>query len=231
MFFDETTGEGREGDDWIGKWVTVEPGGRFLDAGYSDIYERGARLLLNPDRWHVVPEYGSLDWLIRYKLSRSGQPQVAEIKEAAGGNCKGIRISADGNRITYLSHVGYPKFSGNLAGWDSTDFGKIPVSYETKDKGRTDELAFHPVLPLCASPGSDSAVFFHSETGRIEADRIKDAADALRGLTVHRIYFSPDGRNLIFDAEVNKIHYLCKTELKLTPDESKTIDAALRQPK
>jgi len=231
IVYTEQTGEGRESDDLIGKWLEVDPKGEFLVAGYSDIYEKGSRLLVNPRHVHVVPEYGSIDWLARYDLSRDAMPVQDEIKEKAGGNGKGIRMSRDAKRVTYLSHVGYPKFSGNLAGWDPGDLEKMPVTYATKGKGTTYDLAYHPVVPLVASPGSGSAVFFHRETGEIQQDRLKLPDDGLAddNCKLHRVYFSPDGRNLLFDTSINKIHYLRKVELRLTPEELRLIDADLEK--
>ncbi len=230
IMYNEETGEGRESEDLIGKWLRVVPSGKILVAGYSDIYERGSRLLFNPGRIHVVPEYGSIDWLMTYDLDRNGMPEPREVKEKAGGNGKGIRMSPDGRRATYLSHVGYPKFSGNLGGWDPADLGKIPVTYPLKDQGTTGDLAYHPSLPMVASPGSGSAVFRHRDTGEDLGKKLKDNADELlAGTQVHRIYFSPDGANAIFDTSVNEIHYLVKLELNLTPDEMQKVRAAGRR--
>ena len=231
IVYNEQTGEGRESDDLVGKWLEVDPKGEFLIAGYSDIYEKGSRLLVNPRHVHVVPEYGSIDWLIRYELPRDAMPVQDEVKEKAGGNGKGIRMSRDAKRVTYLSHVGYPKFSGNLAGWDPADLEKMSVTYATKDKGTTYDLAYHPVVPLVASPGSGSAVFFHRETGEIQQDRLKlpDGGLAGENCKLHRVYFSPDGRNLLFDTSINEIHYLRKVELRLSPEELRLIDADLEK--
>jgi S1-C subfamily serine protease len=232
IVYNEQTGEGRESDDLIGTWLRVDPAGRFLVAGYTDLYEAGSRLLVNPDRIHVVPEYGRIDWLVRYEIGRDGMPVQDELKEKVGGNGQGLRMSRDGRRVTYLSHVGYPQFSGNLAGWDPTDFEKMPVSYQTKDRGTTYDLAYHPVLPLVASPGSGSAVFFHRETGDLEPDRLQlpDGAAGLGGetLKIHRVYFSPDGKHVVFDTSLNDIHYLQGVALRLKPEELRQIDAAVK---
>jgi hypothetical protein len=47
--------------------------------------------------------------------------------------------------------------------------------------------------------------------------------DQLSG-NIRRIYFTPDGRHLLFEAVVNDIHYLVQAELKLTPAELKQIN-------
>ena len=218
VVFNEESGEGHESDDFVGTWIKADPKGRFLIVGYKDIYDEGSRLLVNPGRIDVVPEYGDICWLIRYSLDDEGMPTVKEIKQHAGGNGQGIRFSRDGRRVTSLSHVGYPQFSGNLAGWDPTDLKKIPVTYATNGKGTTYDLAYHPMLPLVASPGGSSAVFFHCETGDPEENRVVPAA-SLAGAKVQNIQFSPDGKNLIFHASVGDVHYLVKASLRLSPAE------------
>ena len=219
IVYDEHSGEGRESEEYVGTWLALEPGGRWLIAGYRDIYESGSRLLVNPDRVHVLPEYGSIDQLRRYRLGAHGLPTLEQTKDKAGGNGQGLRLSRDGRRVTYLSHVGYPQFSGNLAGWDPTDLTKMPASYPVKDKATTYDLAYHPVLPLVASPGSGSAVFLDRETGEIQERRLNVADDELADSKLHRVYFSPDGKHVILDTSVNDVHYLFQAELRLTADE------------
>ena len=228
IVFNELTGKGREGDDMIGGWLAVDPSGRFLVSGYRDIYQSGSRLIMNPKRWHVTPKYGNIDWLIRYDILTNGDVAVKQIKEKAGGNGRGLRMSRDGKTVSYLSIVGSPQFSGNLAGWTPTDFRQIPVTYATKDIGTPQEMAYHPTLPLVASPGSGSAVFFDRETGKKQENRLKVPEGALEGTSTHRIYFSPNGRHLLFNVTVNGIHYLIKTDLRLTAEESRTAATFLR---
>lgn len=223
IVFHETTGEATEDNDFIGNWLRVSPDGRFLISAYRDTYEKGARLITNPTRWHVVPEYGSIDWLIRYDLRRDGRPEFAELKEDAGGNGKGLRMAADGSRVTYLSHVGYPRYSGNLGGWRTDDLSSLPVTYATKDRASTYDLAFHPVLPLVASPGTSSAVFFHRETGELQDNRLLSVPESLAQGTIQRVYFSPDGLHLVFDFHVNNVRYLTAARLRLSPAEEKTV--------
>ncbi len=225
ILYNERTGEGRESEDYIGNWLRVHPSGRLLIAGFGDSYESGSRLLFNPGRVHVVPEYGDISWLITYQLDRQGIPGAREYKEKAGGNGKGLRVSPDGARVTYLSHVGYPMYSGNLAGWDPLDLKKMPVGYAIKGKATTYELAYHPVLPMVASFGKGTGVFFHRETGQLQENRLELPPEGLGDIKIHRIYFSPDGKNLLFDTSVNEVHYLQKTALRLTRQE---LDAVAR---
>ena len=173
-----------------------------------------------------MPEYDDYSWLIRYELDADGIPSKSETKKKAGGNAQGIRLSRDGLRVTFLSHVGYPEFSHNLAGWNPKDLRKMPVTYAVKDKGTTYDLAFHPVLLLVASPGSGSAVFFDRETGDEEQNRLILEANALNGAKLHSVKFSPDGKNLIIHFSVGEVHYLQKAKLRLSAEELHAIEAA-----
>ena len=101
-------------------------------------------------------------------------PVQDEIKEKAGGNGKGIRMSRDGKRVTYLSHVGYPKFSGNLAGWDPADLEKMPVTHATKGKGTTYDLAYHPVVPLVAGRNEGTQELLTAIVGVVEGSTLAD---------------------------------------------------------
>ncbi len=229
IVFDESTTDGREGEDLIGQWLLVEPRGRWMISGYRDLYQSGSDLITNPSRWHLVPRYGSLDWLIRYDIGPRGNPVFSQLKQEVGGNGKGIRMSADGQRITYLSHIGHPVARGNLAGWDPEDLEKLPVIYETKGRATTHDVAFHPFLPLVASPAEHSVSIFHRETGALEENRLKLTGDTLATAKIHRVYFSPDGRNVIFDTSVNDIHYLHRVDLRLSTAEIDQIERAIEQ--
>jgi hypothetical protein len=215
LVYEEKTGEGREGDDWIATWMRVDPAGRFLITGHKDWIAGG---LLQPDD------------LRRYELNADGVPGAfpAQFKEKAGGNGSGIRLSHDGKRVTYLSHVGYPEFSQNLAGFNTADFDRLPVAYETKGRGTTHDLTFHPYLPMAASAGSGSAVFFHQETGDPQPDRLDLPADALGGVKPERTHFSGDGLHLLIEFSSQGVRYLYRVPLKLTPAERKTCESALR---
>ena len=149
----------------LGTWVEVSPDGKRLYTGYKDLYDRGSSFHINPD-WRLIeiPEYGNVDMLMSWSIG--GRPRLRQVIRQAGGNGNGIRLSSDGERMTYLSFVGTPMHSKNLQGWNARELGDPPVNYETKDRAVTTELAFHPSLPLVAVPGSGAAVLFHRETGR-----------------------------------------------------------------
>ena len=111
----------------------------------------------------------------------------------AGGNGNGIRLSPDGERIVYLSHVGTPMHSKNLLGISARDFDQPAVTYETRDVGTTRELTFHPALPWVAVPGGSSAVLFDRETGRVLERKLQLTSKGLNGAKVERLMFSPNG--------------------------------------
>ncbi len=222
VVFNERTTEADESEEFLGTWLAIDPRGGFLISGYKDIYQRGHDIIANPDRWHVVPSYGNIDWLIRYKLDAAGMPSVTDLKVDAGGNGHGIRLSPDGARITYLSFTGTPLYSKNLSGWNTADFKKLPVGYVLKDKASAIDLDFHPILPLAVAPAADGAIFFHRESGENE-DRIAPASDALAGVKPSRAWFSPDGKHAVVMIKINEVNHLHKLPLKLSKEEQAAI--------
>ena len=230
LIFYENSAEARTDDNWIGQWACVAPDGDFLLTGFQMTYRRGHDIIDNPDRIWIVPRYGSIDSMARYDLAEdTGLPTRVAHREKVGGNGNGIRLSADGRRATYLSHTGYPGMSGNLGGWDPTDFSRLPVSYGTKDVATTKELAFHPILPLVASHGKGGVVFFHRESGAKEEGRVDDGG--IVGEGIERLHFSPDGKSLLAQTTVNSIRYLIRLPLKLSPEELKVVGGLPRPDK
>jgi hypothetical protein len=75
LIVDERTGEVAEPEDFIGKYVKITSNGRILFSAFDMIYEKGDRLLFNPNRIEVVPEFGDIDILIAYDVS-GGLPRV-----------------------------------------------------------------------------------------------------------------------------------------------------------
>ena len=228
---DETKGEAHESPEYIGGSLQVDPTGTFLMAGFSDLYQQGEQLVMNPNQWITVPEYGNLDFLVRYDLDRQGRPRFAAVKEDAGGNGRGIRLSADGKRVSYLSVVGSPSFSGNLSGWDPSDLRKVPVIYGTKDKASTEHLAFHPFLPLVATIKPEQrAVLFQRETGDEDSQHLDWPTEDFQDAKLQEVYFSPDGKQLILETSVNDVHYLQSVKLKLSAKETEAIAKGLKTP-
>ena len=222
VVFDERTTEADESEDFLGTWMAIDPRGRFLVTAYKDIYQRGVDVIANPDRWHLVPSYGNIDWVIRYKLDAKGMPALAELKTEAGGNGHGIRLSPDGARVSYLSFTGTPMYTGNLTGWVATDLKKLPASYEMKDRAAAMDLDFHPMLPLAVAPAPQGALVFQRDTGENE-DRVAAPAGALSDAKPTRAWFSPDGKQVVLLVMVNQVNHLQKLPLKLSKEEEAII--------
>jgi hypothetical protein len=222
LIYNESTGEGRQSDEYLGESLAIDPHGKFLIAGYSDIFEKGSRLIFNPDQIHVVPTYGGVDWIIRYELDGAGNARPGAMNEKAGGNGRGIRLSHDGKRVTYLSMVGSPSQSGNLTAWDVNDFDKVPVTYPIKGKAATTEFAYHPYLPWVACMGKEGAVILDRDSGDELPGKLNP--DEFEGGTLHALWFSADGKALVYDVSVNDIHYLQRIPLKLSADQQRVVD-------
>jgi S1-C subfamily serine protease len=225
VVFDEKTAKAYTDEDYIATWIAVDPAGRFLITGYRDVYQAGNELLINPGRLHIVPTYGSLDWLLNYKLGADGKPQLATMRDEIGTNGKGLRMAPDAGRLTYVSFTGSPHSRGNLVGFDPRKLDENPITYRVKDKGTCQELAFHPSLPLAASPGGGGATFFHRDEG-FELPGYLDADAVPAGAAVQRLWFSVDGRNAVFRIVVNEIDYLVSAPLKLSPVELERVTTA-----
>lgn len=228
LIVDELTGKIESPDDAIATWVKVDSTGQYLYAGYRDLYSKGVKFHMNPG-WNLIstPQYGNIDWLLTFEI-RGQKLKFMGLVPEAGGNGNGIVLSPDGKRITYLSHVGTPMYSGNLVAWNPRKLKEEPVSYATKDRGTTKQLAFHPTLNLVAVPGSGSAVIFDRESGKILPDKLQLTASGLDDAKVENLMFSPDGEGLIFvctDLETGR--YLRRVDLRLTAAEKATASKGL----
>jgi hypothetical protein len=226
LVVEEDTGEVLEPPGFYGTWAVVSPDGRELYAGYRELYQKGNRLLINPDRVHVVPEYGTFDALIVYDIT-GRRPVRKQFKEEPGGNGAGVVLSADGRRLSYLSHAGYPLFSGGLPAWNPSDLDRRPVSYPAKDHGAGPNwVAFHPVLELAATPAKAGAVCYHRETGEARPDGVDLRYPPLGEIKVERVFFAPDGKNLLLACEADGARFLRRVRLNLTPAEVARVNAA-----
>ncbi len=227
LMYDEAKGEGRQSDNYLGTFLAIDPGGSYLMAGYRDIYERGSKLLFNPGRVHVVPDYGSVDWLVRYDLDSQGLPRSGETHEKAGGNGRGIRLSPDGRRVSYLSVVGSPPFSRQLCAWDVRDFEKIPTVFPIKDQASTEHLAYHPFLSwvICLRENAEPLVF-HVETGDPQPNTFEPLE--LTGVKMHGLWVAADGKAAVLNTSVNGIHYLQRIPFKLSSDQQRACENGYR---
>ncbi len=217
----------------LGTFVEVDPQGKTLYTGYKDIYERGRKFHVNPN-WSLVeiPQYGSVDMLISWDLSRS-EPKIRQLIRQAGGNGYGIRLSPDGARITYLSHVGHPPFTNNLVGFSAKDFDDAGIMYETKGRGTTHDLDYHPSLPWLATPaGSGGAVLFHRETGQHLEQRLLITSQGAGKDPVERVFFAPDGKSITLLAKGGETgRYLRRIGLRLDRSERARTDLEPVKPK
>ena len=219
LVFNETTGEIKNNSNWTGSSVVVDSAGKNLYTTFHDVYRKGSELLMNPTRWHIVPRYGSIDWLVHYQLDRKGKPKLSAIKDDVGANGNGICLSANGKRVTFLSFSGFPKYSKNLAGWDTHDLSNSPVGYVTKDMASCQSFTFHNSLPFGASPGKNRISFYDQDTGQLKKGLINAVSTKFKTDETSLLYFSPGGKHVIVQGEINGIHYLQKLELNLSEQE------------
>lgn len=231
IMLDEQTGELRQNEEWYGDYMAIDVNGQALVTGYDESFEVGQRLLINPDRIHVVPEFDSINVLIRYQIDEEGRPVLVDYRDGAGGGGRGIALSPDGQRVTYLSHTGFPRGSGNLGGWKATDLEVVPAMYNTSEGGSTKALAYHPMLPIVASPGEGGVVFFHRDTGGAQPDRLADGAQVLPGVTYDQVYFSPDGRSVILGGLSRGRRVLVALPLRFSAIEQTVIDRGFIPPR
>lgn len=229
LIVDEATGEVVEPGNFVGRWIKIAPDGRTAYTGYKDIYEKGSRLLVNPDRIDIIPEYGSIDVLYVWDLS-TGRPRPLMSKGSPGLNGYGIALSPDGKRLSYLSYTGYPLYSHDVPAFDPTDFQKRPVTYPTKaNKAESQDIAFHPYLPIAAAPNEDGAVCFDRESGQVLSGLVNLTAPPIGEVKAKHVYFSPDGRNLLIECDNGADRYLRKVKLNLSPTQVEQIKSLEKQ--
>jgi hypothetical protein len=216
----ESTGDAHQPDNAVGTFLAVNASGTRLYSGYKDIYQKGVELFMNPDGniWDT-PQYGAIDILMEYDLSDPTAPKLLVLRDSVGKNGSGIRVSTDGKRVSYLSFTGYPDFSKCVPAWDPNDLGKVPVTYDCKDKGDNRKMNYHPSLPLVIVPGNHGPLFFDRESGDPSPDRVQLPEALFNGQTLADVYFSPDGLNAILKCQRGSNYFLYKVPLKLSPQE------------
>ena len=217
---DETTAKARQSDEFIAGRLAVDPSGRFLYAGYDDLYRSGSRLLMNPGRLHLVPQYGSVSLLMRYALSDPGRPELDSGSSKVGATGRGIRVSADGKRFTPVAGMGTSK----ITSWNAADLEELPTTFDVgQSQANVNDLAYHPVLPVAAAFGNETALLFDVESGQSLGEVVPPAAfgQAKR----ERLWFSPDGKSLIVLHEIHGESYLLKAPLRFTPEQTAKLNA------
>lgn len=222
---DEVGGEA-ETTDIFGNWVQVSPDGRQLFTGYHDLYRRGTKFHINPD-WRIIdiPTYGNIDMLLRWDAD--GQGKLRQAIDKPGTNGQGLRLSPDGRQVVYLSFTGDLDAHGTLRGWNTTDFSKPSVEFPLKDRGSTSELAYHPWLPMVASPGGASAILLNQDNGEEIENKLMLPTTGLDGAKVERLMFSADGKHLLFICVGSDGRHIRSVNLRLAPTE---LTAKLRGP-
>jgi hypothetical protein len=78
-------------------------------------------------------------------------------------------------------------------------------------------IAFHPQLLLAAAPiDQGGAVCFHRETGEPLPNLIDLNYPPIGEVTTDRVYFSPDGENLLLECAGDGKRFLRRASLRLT---------------
>jgi len=200
MIVDETTGDVQEPEGLPGTWLATSRDGKSLYVGEKQ-YRFNA----------------SFDSLTSYDLREIKRPYTRNIKYEPGANGRGLVLSADGKRVSYLTFTGYPMYSKNVAAWDTSDLEKRPVIYPCKEQGASCFwIAFHPRLPFAAAPiESGGAVCFHRETGEPIPGAVNVSYPPLGNVIVDRLYFSPDGNNLLLECQGAGERFLRRVPLQL----------------
>jgi hypothetical protein len=203
MIVDETTGDVQEPEGLAGTWLAASRDGKSLYVG-----EKQYRF------------NSSFDSLASYDLREIKRPYTRNIKYEPGANGRGLVLSADGKRVSYLTFTGYPMYSKNIAAWDTSDLEKRPVIYPCKERGASCFwIAYHPRLPLVAAPiETGGAACFHRETGEPIPDAANVTYPPLVNVTVDRLYFSPDGANLLLECQSAGQRFLRRVPLQLTSE-------------
>ncbi len=231
IVYDETTGKGRQGDEFIGARLAMDSTGRYLYAGYDDMYRRGSKLLLNPGRLHFVPDYGSISVLLRYDLRDPKNPELIAANPKAGSSGRGLRVAPTGKQVIA---VGARRW-GPLRGWNTDDFKEMPLLFDIgkptvnmripsqmhRDLAeKANDFAYHPVLPMAAAFAErEVVVLFDTKTGKRREVQVEATNEVFAEGKPRRLWFSPDGYNLLVLMTVNNIPYLHRTKLGLSPQE------------
>lgn len=233
LVVDEATGEvydtkGREG--FMGSWIRIAPDGNRAYTGYSEMFRKGSRFIVNQGNVIEIPEYGNIDILSTYTIENPLTPRPVQTKREVGGNGRRIVLSRDGKRIAYTSFTGYPLYTKNIPAWDTGDLDKRPVTYAAKPYKVEDpaKVAFHPTLPIAVIPAPlpYGVVAFQRETGQPEADRLDLRWPLPARCRVHDVVFAPDGRSVLVAVTAGDAYYLRRVPLRLSPAEESRLPKA-----
>ncbi|MEK6233969.1 MAG: hypothetical protein N2C14_04595, partial [Planctomycetales bacterium] len=232
VIVNETLGTLSEPNSFLGKWVRIDPTGDWLYAGVEELYRSGTRFHINPGfRIITSPKYGSIELLLKYRL-RGAEPKLEGMVQESGGNGSRIELSPDGKRVTYLSHVGFPRHSGGVPAWNADNLEEKPVRYPCKELGASATTAtYHHLLKLIAVPTKNSAVLFDRETGKHLPGKLLLTSRGVGDVAVQDVRFSPDGRNLILLTHAPlQGKFLQAVPLRLTDQERQTVGGGFQPP-
>jgi S1-C subfamily serine protease len=250
--FDESTGKARESKEFIASTLAIDPTGRYLYAGYDEVYRAGTRVRVTHGRKTGRPAvrpqpgrptgpqsqisieqaYGALDVLLKYSLADALAPEFRGFRAEIGNSNGGLHVGRGGRQIV---NVAGARKTGTLRGWNTSDFDELPQSYAAGNSvtGASD-FAFHPTLPIAAAIGLNRVVLFDTETGAVLNDRI-DATKtpwttADDDGMIRRLWFAPNGRSLVVVQSTNSAAYLKQLPLKLSAEELSRLGPPDRMP-
>lgn len=202
VMVNETNGDIRRSDRNLGEQLVVDAAGHRLvssvqyDMLVYDLEDDGT-----PQPWgHAPPMPGERELLY------TPDPPT-------------LRMAADGLRATILQ----PNATSAARNLDALD--EKPVEYPLDDKQAWD-FAYHPVLPLVACLRPTGPILFERETGQRRPKALKYSPKELEDATLHRLWFTADGRGLLVEARTMRSRGVClyraeldlsKAELNLIP--------------
>jgi hypothetical protein len=211
--FNELAGEAIENYNWAGKHMVIDNGGQYLYTTYEDRLSHAYPPLMDRKIWAEYPMIGEVGRIIKYKFDDNCEPVFEAMKKDLGLEPVGIELSDDGKYVAYLCT--HPRLPNCHIGYSTTDLHGTPVIYETNQRNESPaSIRFHPTLPLVVALDGGEPVFYDRESGKLVNGAVVSSLDALDGLKIDHVYFSPDGENVIFVAAVNGVPYLHKYQLK-----------------
>ena len=252
--FDESTGKARENKEFIASKLAIDPTGRYLYAGYDEIYNAGQRLAVTRGRpmpgrpqagqprgsqsqISIVQAYGTLDVLLKYSLSDPLAPQFRSYHLESGNSNGGLHIGRDGKQIVNVGE----RSIGKLRGWNTGDFDELPQNYalDAAAIGATD-FAFHPTLPIAAAIGSNRLILYDTETGaelpdKLDVSKSNPAKTDSRSTgstmaadegTPRRLWFAPNGRSLVVIQATSSTAYMKQIPLKTSAEDLRHLGPA-----
>ena len=174
-------------------YLAMNPTGHYLHTGLHESYRRGYTL-----DWRLGglrPAFGDFDVLATYDVRRE-LVQFVSANLAAGANGIAIRVSPDGEMVSYVSRGGYRTVSGeryHIPGFAAADLRDPIQTYYAEAPPQ--DIAYHPVLHVVAGANSEKVMTFDLNTG-----------DELEGLVwlgwpkpkeILGLMFAPRGRHLV----------------------------------